>query len=361
MLKSLMIRVVLISISPFVCSFVLAADQSKLAQTMYAKHILPGYKDLSLKTIALNKSVSALCDMPSDENYQKVLEDYKSTLLSWSGVEHLRFGPITENYKYERFAYWPDVKGRGLRRVRLLLKKKDESVLSVERLKKKSIAFQGLTALEFLLHGKGKEQLLTSSPEGKYRCSFSKAITVNLKTMSLEVLEGWKAGSKYTNAFLSPSQDKVYKSNREVTLELFQAYVSAYQRVRLIKVLRPLGLPKKVAPNYKLAPYWRSGLTVDVVSANMKALKHMFLVGGFNELVSKSHPDLKESVTLSVDNGLRILKGINGPVFDIVNDESKWKKYKFIGSILGVMRGHTGVAIVKSANLTIGFNADDGD
>lgn len=338
-----------------------SADQEKLARTMYEKHILPRYEQLVNKMKTLNAGVSRLCSAPSEQNYSTVLTDYKSALLSWSHIEHIRFGPVVENYRYERFAYWPDIKGRGLRKVRSILKKKDASVLSVESLQKKSIAFQGLTALEYLLYGKDKEVLTTQSAEGKFRCGFSRAITENLQAMSQEVLAEWQPGQKYQDAFLSPAANKVHKSYKEITGELFQSYVAAYARYRQLKILRPLGLPKKKTPNARLAPYWRSGLTVDVIRANMTGLKEMFLFGGFQELTSQSHPDLKESVMLSVNNGLRILKGINVPISDIIADERKRKKFKFISSILGVMRGHTGLAIVKAADLTIGFNADDGD
>ncbi len=339
----------------------LAVDYNNLAITAYDKHILPRYKKLSVSALQLENALKKLCNMPDKPAHEQVKSAYKKLLISWSGVEHLRFGPVTQEYRYERFAYWPDIKGRGLKNVRKVLFKKDTSVLSVDSLKRKSVALQGLTALEFLLYGKEGESLQFKSDKSKFRCAYAHAIAGNLSMISEDIVVGWGDGRPYVDAFLRPAKGKTYVTSKEVTLVLFQAYITGYARIRSLKILRPLGLPGKKRINARLAPYWRSGLTIDVLIANMDALKHMYLVGGFSKLVADKEPMLKRSVEISIDNGIRVLSSINEPVTEIFSVKGKQSKYKFIASILGVMRSHTGSAILKAADLTIGFNADDGD
>lgn len=338
-----------------------AADHGRLAKTAYEKHILPGYQKLHTDADQFEAALKTFCANPDQAKYQPVRDAYKKLLLSWSSVEHLRFGPVTQNYNYERFAYWPDIKGRGLKRVRKALKENDETVLSESYLKKKSIALQGLTALEFLLYGQKHKTIFKADDAGKFRCAFAYNIARNLSGISKDILSGWKKDTPYVDAFLNPEKGKTYVSAKEVTLVLFQAYVTSYAKYRSLKIMRPLGLPKKKRVNPRLAPYWRSGLTIDVLTANLLALKDMYLIGGFNEIVGDKDPFLKQSMKVSINNGVQILSSINEPVAVIFADERKRSKYKFIASILSVMRSHSGTAILKATDLTIGFNAEDGD
>ena len=71
--------------------------------------------------------------------------------------------------------FWPDRKGIALRQVQAILAKQDATATDPATLKTKSVAVQGLGALEYVLFGTGAEAL--ALPEGDFRCDYGNAIT----------------------------------------------------------------------------------------------------------------------------------------------------------------------------------------
>ncbi len=338
-----------------------SADYLKLAQTAYEKHIVPGYKNLVVQTKALEQQFDKFCQMPKETGLKETQIAYKNALVAWARVEHIHFGPVSKKYRRERFAYWPDLKGRGLRQVRRVIASQDKSVLSLETLESQSIAMQGLTALEYLLYGNKNELILSSEAEGKFRCDFSKTIAKNLAKMSSDILKGWQPETTFTDAFLRPGPKKIYITPQEVTKDLFQAYEVGLEQTRNLKVLRPAGRPPKGKSNYKKAAYWRSNLSLEVIEANFNSLKDFFVIGGFSEFTAKKEPHLEQQVIQSMDNGLKMIARLKGPISEILSDKKKTGQLRFLVAMLNIVRAKSGLAILKVGGLTIAFNAEDGD
>src|SRR6185312_7981565 len=104
--------------------------------------------------------------------------------------------------------FWPDPKGLGLKQIQDILAKRDASVTEPDQLAGKSVALQGLPALEYLLYGDGSESLTEGNrvvdgqeplPQldsaGDFRCSFALSIATNLERIARSVVEGWREGS----------------------------------------------------------------------------------------------------------------------------------------------------------------------
>jgi len=103
--------------------------------------------------------VAALCAKPSPVALKDTQRAFATTVEAWSLVEAIRFGPVAQQQRYDRIFYWPDPKGLGTRQVRKALEKQDQSVTDVNSLASKSVALQGLSALEYLLYGDGAATL----------------------------------------------------------------------------------------------------------------------------------------------------------------------------------------------------------
>ncbi len=69
-------------------------------------------------------------------------------------------GPAREDNRFERLFFWPDRRGRGLRQVQGILAEEDETATDPATLYQKSVAVQGLLALDFVLSGEGNETLV---------------------------------------------------------------------------------------------------------------------------------------------------------------------------------------------------------
>ena len=58
---------------------------------------------------------------------------FAATVTAWAGVDFLRFGPMAQEGRYERFAFFPDVHGTGARQISGFLVSQDEKLLKPGR------------------------------------------------------------------------------------------------------------------------------------------------------------------------------------------------------------------------------------
>ena len=116
-------------------------------------------------------------------------------MQAWSLVEPIRFGPVAEQHRYERIFYWPDPKGLGARQVREALGKEDATVTEAASLSAKSVALQGLPALEYLLYGDDAGTLAKGGGEATFRCRFAETIAGNVAGMAKDIAAGWQDGA----------------------------------------------------------------------------------------------------------------------------------------------------------------------
>ena len=156
------------------------ADHAAIAKASLEQYIRPGYAQFAQSTDALKQSVAALCGKPSPAALKDTQEAFAATVEAWSVVEPIRFGPVAQEHRFERIFYWPDPKGLGTRQIRDALAKQDKSVTEQTGLIGKSVALQGLPALEYLLYGDGAATLEKGGAEGTFRCSFAEAVAGNL-------------------------------------------------------------------------------------------------------------------------------------------------------------------------------------
>lgn len=95
--------------------------------------------------------MSELCATHDEFTLHSTQQAYSQAIDAWGAVEIFKFGPVIKENRFNRIFYWPDRKGRGRRQIIQLLRKHDTNTLSSKSLANKSIATQGLTALEILL------------------------------------------------------------------------------------------------------------------------------------------------------------------------------------------------------------------
>ena len=129
--------------------------------------------------------------------------------------------------------------------------KRDESVTKPDGAFGKSVALQGLPALEYLLYGDGAETLAAAADDGAFRCAFARAVAANIAGIAKSVVEDWREGSPYEKSFLAPGPDDArYRAPKEVTLELFKSFTAGIELVRDQKLGKPLGArPRRRGPS----------------------------------------------------------------------------------------------------------------
>jgi predicted lipoprotein len=337
------------------------ADHAAIARASLEQFIRPGYAHLAESTEALSQSVAALCAKPSAAALKDTQKAFAATVEAWSMVEAIRFGPVAQEQRYDRIFYWPDPKGLGTRQVREALTKQDQSVTDVASLSGKSVALQGLPALGYLFYGDGAGALAKGGGESQFRCRFAQAVAGNLAGMAKDIAASWLDGATYTKSYLEPGpSNAAYHTEKEVTLELFKTFVTGIEMVRDQKMAKALGAKADEA-RPQLAAFWRSGLSFANMADDLAAARELFTKGGFAQVVHSDSPGVEDSVVFDLNHGIEVLRGINKPIADAVHNEDSRAKLEALRVSLKSAATTAGDIIARSAGLTFGFNAMDGD
>jgi predicted lipoprotein len=336
-------------------------DHSAIAQAALTEVIRPGYAALASTTSALDDKVGALCEDPSPKALDAAKKAFAATVKSWSQVEILRFGPVNRGHRYERLFYWPDLKGIGLRQVQKVLREKDQTAADPVSLADKSVALQGLPALEYLLHGSGAEALADSGGAGAFRCRFAAAIATNMANIAGEVQQAWSDDATFTKMFLDPGpNDSLYRAPKDVTLELSKMFSGGIELVRDQKIGKPLGNSIETA-RPRLAAFWRSGLTFPNMVGNLEGVRTLFTEGGFASVVAHESPGVEDSILFDLNRVIKILAAVDEPIADVVRDSAQRNKLEALCVALKSARETGAGMIAQGAGLSFGFNATDGD
>lgn len=336
------------------------AEARTIGEKAVENHIRPAYARLAEAMSALHDATVTFCN--AGRNGRVPLDAaFRTAVLAWSGAEHLRFGPVAQENRYERFAFWPDPKGVGPKQIAAALRERDFGVTTREDLAKKSVALQGLTAFETLFWSADAERA-AAAPDGKaFRCTYARAITANLAQMSAAIRDEWAASDGFAANLTAPGEGKVYRDEKEVVLELFKAFRTALQQTRTVKLNRVL-MGSKDEAQPRRAAYWRSGNAIGVITANVAAIKHLFENSGLVEMVREAGRGM-DRATLDqfhlIEETLDALK--NTPVADIATSLKAWEQLNSV--VFGLINIQTtgGNAIAEAAELPMSFNALDGD
>jgi uncharacterized protein len=337
------------------------ADHAAIARASLTEVIRPGYDAFAETTNALSTKVDALCKEPSETALKGARDAFATAVAAWSRVEIFRFGPIVEGHRFDRLFYWPDPKSLGLKQIQDVLARKDESTTNPDTLAGKSVALQGLPALEYLLYGDGADALAKGDGAPAFRCRFAASVAANVAKLAAVVEEEWADGAPFAKVFLEPTpSDPVYHASKEVTLDLFKSFATGIELVRDQKLGKPLGAsPAEAKP--KLAAFWRSGVAFPNMVGNLEGVRLLFFKGGFAQVVADDSPGVEDSILFDLDHGIEVLSGIDQPIAEAMADDSTHAKLEALRVGLKSAAQTASDIIARSAGLSLGFNAMDGD
>lgn len=339
-------------------------DHKGLATQALENHIRPGYQQLREAMQGLTRDMDALCAAPSENKRIQARAAYSAAALAWAWMEHLRFGPVIKANRYERLAYWPDAKGLGRRQAARALRVQEQSVLDVASLARKSVALQGLTALEVVLYGKGNAVLGKSGGQEeahKFRCSYGRAIAHNSLSISRDIEAAWSREGSFSRIWLNPGPDNpVYRNPAEVTLELMKAYRYGLELVREHKLIPPLGM-RHPGQRPSRPQYAMSALSIPALSSALNGVMHLYAEGGLEQRLKKKLPDIAKLISVELKAVKGLLRKVALPGPEAFKDEAARNVLISTGFPLKNAIKTGGEALLASAGLTIGFNAGDGD
>ena len=321
--------------------------------------IKPGYRRFVTEARELETSVGDLCKEPSDENLTVARTAFDDTVDAWSRIEILRIGPVIEDNRFERILFYPDRKSTGLKQVQAVLAKPDDSVTSVETLKGKSVAMQGLGAAEYVLFGTGSETLLSDS--GQFRCRYAEAIAGNLARVGDELVDAWDDPEGIQAAWKMPGADNpVFRDNQEAAKALLGVLVHAAETVRDQRIEGFYkGPDKRALP--KQAIYWRSGNSLRSVTANVEGIRALLEQSGLVELLPEDSRSVVSSIDFVTNAIIRVSNQTTADVSRAVEDPVEMARLDFLlfntRDLILRLNNDLGGAMGLSA----GFSFSDGD
>lgn len=330
------------------------ANESSAILTEY---LVPAYQQLAAKADAQIDAMEVLCKSPSATNLQKARDGLADLVQAYAYAAPIRFGPITQNDRLERLYFWPDRKSIGLKQVQKVLVSEDDSVLRIESLKNKSVALQGLNALEYVLHGALAEKLKTEA--NSHACRYGEAVAQNMWSMANQMVVELVAEDGLIAQFENPPEDSALIRSEEdvlrISFETFSHFPEIINAIRLNEWAEE-------KPNLKAMPLRRADLSMSLVLSEIEGLSAAFDVFsaryGTDDVLAIS----LNAYRFELDNALRTAKLLaQHSNQEILADETLRKKMAYLRIVLQSLRDIANDQIAAELGLVLGFSSLDGD
>lgn len=320
--------------------------------------VRPAYHVFHETTSGLAEAANALCETPQQETLDTARKAFGKAVDAWSRIEIVRFGPVTEQNRLERVLFWPDRKGTGLRQVQAALAARDADATDAARLAGKSVAMQGLGALEYVFFGTGSDALADGDT---YRCAYGAAITGNLETIAGELDAAWASPDGFARTWSNPSPDNpLYRDGTEAVTELMDVFVTGTELVRDVRLGGFLG-KEPTGDKPRQALFWRSGKTVDALAGNLAGMQALLEASKLADALPAESSYMGKSALFEFANAQKAAEGAEGPVADILADPEKRAKLAYFGLVTSSLSDIFGAQMSGALGLTAGFSSLDGD
>lgn len=271
---------------------------------------------------------------------------FHDTWLAWAPLDAYQFGPMETLGAALSVNFFPDKKGFVGRALKQLHALPAEDQANPEKIARFSVAAQGLPALERLIYDTADE-----AP-----CPLLSGISHHLSNTATALYSAWFAEQGWADLMRSAGpQNPVYMADEEVTRQAFTALDFSILRMREHRLGRPLGTYTRAFP--KRAEAWRSGLTNDVIAAQLAGLGQV-LDQGF---ASALPVELRRETNAIIADLLRLLGKIDRPLKEAVKDPLLRVRIEGLQTKLGALQHHLDTEIGPILSVQVGFSAGDGD
>jgi hypothetical protein len=321
--------------------------------------IRPGYARFHSAAEQLNGRIGALCETPSLENLAIARQTFSDTVVAWAGIEMIRFGPVTAENRFERVLFYPDPRGTGLKQLQAMFAGSGIYPQTLDDLVAKSVAVQGLGALEFALYGTGSDIL--SGPDGSKRCHYAALVALNLETIGGELDAAWRKPDGIAEVWMHPGpSNRVLHDEREALAQILGVLVHGTETVldiRLQSFLRET--PARDKP--RLALFWRSRNTLPAIGAYLRGLKGLFDNGNLATMLPEADRQIAEDIRRDLDTAIGIAADIRDPVETALADPAQREKLERFRATLSDLKKRFSQDYGDAIGLSAGFSFVDGD
>ena len=315
--------------------------------------IAPGHAIFAGATDALATAAGGYCAAPSDREIAALRKAWRCAMVAWQRVQHLRAGPVEENYRRLRIQFFPDGNGAVERNLRGLLDGTEP--ITEASVRNAPAGAQGFPALEQLIFG---SDALTP---GSRRCEATTAIAANVRTIAEEVAASWAEGGPTFQSFVSGGEP--FLSQDDVLIAILEAVAVQSEFVADQKIRDALRTSDAGVLESPLAAYSK-----DNVAANVAALADLIddeRPGAYRlrDYLRRAHGDQAvgdqlASVAASMQQRIAAMAG---GFEDIVASQSA--DLAQLQGLFEDLQQLSDLAVDASvvAGVNLGFNSEDGD
>ncbi|MGI9435295.1 MAG: imelysin family protein [Geminicoccaceae bacterium] len=335
----------------------LAAEPSyeRVNQALADAVILPAYERYADGMADLAPSIEALCVDPGEGTLAVAREAFARAMAGWQHAQPVAFGPVAEEGRTARIQFWPDKHGSAGRQLNKALAAEDPALIE-NGVADKSVALQSFASLERLLFGE------PAGPSA-YGCKLAEAIADFQNDLALTILADWKDEGGFHKSFTeAEGGNDLFYDAKEAHTALFKAINVNLDVIITQKLERPLGKQPDSAKR-KRAESWRSGGSLDNIIANLETIEALYTAeGGLQVWLPAAGFDALD-VTLRdvIEQALLEARDIDQPLAEAVGDAEGRPAVESLLSTVKRLRTLFGTTLADAADITIGFNASDGD
>lgn len=321
--------------------------------------IRPGFATFEAEAQSMAQAVSTLCASPSDETMAASRGRFDDLVDAWGRVEFIRLGPLSQENRLERILFWPDRRGRGLNQIQGVIASGDETALSADTLADKSVAVQGLAALEYALFGTDSDRIAAGdAPE---RCAYAEAIAQNIATIADELNAGWQAEDGIAALWLNPADDNpLFRDESEQINGLVKLIGDAFEIIKVQRIDAVLR-DDRASMRPKSALFWRSDNWVPSLEANIAGLQALVDAADLEATVDQERGRFVGAMNFELSNAARTLGQTDLPVQAIAEDDDAYGRMNYVRLVVDGLATVSATRLKEIYDLSSGFSSLDGD
>jgi len=321
--------------------------------------IRPGFATFEAEAQSMAQVVATLCASPSEEAMAASRDQFDKLVDAWGRVEFIRLGPLSQDNRLERILFWPDRRGRGLSQIQGVITTGDETALSADTLADKSVAVQGLAALEYALFGTDSDGIAVG--ETPARCAYGEAISQNVATIAGQLLAGWQAEDGIASLWRNPADDNpLFRDESEQINGLVKLIGDAFEIIKVQRIDAVLR-DDRASMRPKSALFWRSDNWVPSLAANIAGLRALVDAADLEATVNQERGRFVGAMSFELANAARALGQTDLPVQAIAEDDEAYGRMTYLRLVVDGLTTVSATRLKEIYDLSSGFSSLDGD
>ncbi|WP_029031832.1 imelysin family protein [Salinarimonas rosea] len=311
--------------------------------------LAPAYDALAEATAAQASAWEAACAAQGPSVDRAPLDAaFHEAADAYARIEPVRTGPVAEDFRFERLAFWPERRNASGRALAQLEALDDEALLAPERFGETSVAGQGFTALERLLFDADTRAALAEGGERAPRlCRIGEAIAGALATTAGEIARAWR---DETLPALASDAGEAQRAAARLATDM----LSGLEAIETLKLGLPIGADLADARATR-AEMWRSGRSARQIALNLEGTEA--LVRALVDGDETRAPDTLRALAQAE----RLARSAPADLGEAAADPARRGRVLLLAAAVASARSNAATELPPALDVVTGFNALDGD